>query len=249
VIEASAPTALIVGASSLLGRALAREFAACGWNILLSARDGEELRRVCADVAIRERVTVKTIIFDLADAPSLDAAAAALRQDIPRVIVFVSGASDGVSEAPYDPVAAERLLTVNYAGPTRLVAGLLPALQACPGATIAFVSSVAGDRGRSGNFVYGAAKAALNTYCQGLRALLAPSGVGVLTIKLGYMDTRLAYGIAPPALTCSPTYAANAIRRAIERRRLVVYVPGFWRFICFVVRVIPERIFIRLPIP
>jgi decaprenylphospho-beta-D-erythro-pentofuranosid-2-ulose 2-reductase len=247
---ANSQSILIIGASSMLGRALAHDYAASGWRIILAGRDADELQRVASDVAIRWHTTVDTIAVDFVDTVSVDAAAAdILRKGIPQVIIIVAGTTNGLAEAPYDPAIAQSLLAINYAGPTRLVGALLPALQAAPGSMIAFISSIAGDRGRRTNFVYGAAKAALNTYCQGLRALLAPNGVGVLTVKLGYMDTRLAYGIAPPAMTCSPNYAGKAIRRAIERRRMVVYVPGFWRWISFILRAIPERIFIRLPIP
>lgn len=241
---------LVIGATSLLGRALAGEYAGSGWRILLTGRGADELGRVASDVAIRARSIVDTIVMDLTDATSIDAAAdEILRKGVPNVIIVVAGSADGVSMAPYDSAIAQNLLAVNYAGPTRFVSALLPALQVAPGCMVAFVSSVAGDRGRRTNFAYGAAKAALNAYCQGLRALLAPNDVGVLTIKLGYMDTRLAYGMTPPMLTCSPSYAAKAICRSIERRRMVVYVPGFWRWIGFALRAIPERVFIRLPIP
>jgi decaprenylphospho-beta-D-erythro-pentofuranosid-2-ulose 2-reductase len=241
---------LIIGASSLLGRELARNYAASGWRVILAGRDADELGRVASDVAIRERAMVEVIAVDLADTVSIDAAALeVLRKGIPKVIIFVAGAANRLSEAPFDPKIAQSLLAANYVGPTRLVSVILPALRSAPGTMIAFVSSVAGDRGRRTNFIYGAAKAALNTYCQGLRALLVPNNVDILTIKLGYMDTRLSYGVAPPALTCSPAYAAKAIRRAIERRRMIVYVPSFWRWICFALRAIPEYLFIRLPIP
>jgi decaprenylphospho-beta-D-erythro-pentofuranosid-2-ulose 2-reductase len=247
---ATSKSVLIIGASSMLGRALAHDYAASGWRIMLAGRDAEELQRVASDVTIRGHTIVDRISLDLGDTVSVDVAATEiLRRGVPEVIIFVAGVANRLAEAPYDPVIAQSLLAVNYLGPTRLVGALLPALQAAPGSLIAFVSSVAGDRGRRTNFVYGAAKAALNTYCQGLRALLAPNGVGVLTIKLGYMDTRLAYGVAPPAITCSPSYAAKMIRRSIKRRRMVVYVPGFWRWICFFLCIIPEKIFIRLPIP
>jgi decaprenylphospho-beta-D-erythro-pentofuranosid-2-ulose 2-reductase len=243
-------SALIVGATSLLGRALAREYAMSGWHLLLAGRDADELGRVASDVAIRARSTVETVVMDLAEALSIDAAAVeVLRKGVPNVIIIVAGSVNGIGEAPYDPAIAQSLLAVNYAGPARFVGALLPALKSAPGSMVAFVSSIAGDRGRRTNFVYGAAKAALNAYCQGLRALLAANDVGVMTVKLGYMDTRLAYGAAPPALTCSPTYAARAIRRSIERRRMVIYVPGFWRWVGFALRAIPERVFIRLPIP
>ena len=243
-------TALILGASSMLGRALALEYAALGWRIVLCGRDVEELKRCAADLAIRTSAAVDTISVDLTDGPSIDKCAVEiLTKGLPRVTIFVAGAIDGAAEAPYDPVIMRNLHTINYMGVAHLVGALLPALKAASGSTIAFISSVAGDRGRRSNFVYGAAKAALNTYCQGLRALLPPNAVSILTVKLGYLDTRMAYGLAPSRLMCSPGYAAKVIRRSIERRRMVVYVPWFWHWICLVVRVIPERLFIRLPIP
>jgi len=243
-------TLLVIGATSLLARELAHSYAASGWRIILAGRDDDELKRVASDLSIRHLATVDTISVDLAEEASVDAAALqVLRGGIPQVIIFVAGVSDGSKEAPYNRSIAQNLLAVNYVGPTRLMNALLSGLKSAPGTIVAFVSSVAGDRGRRSNFIYGAAKAALNTYCQGLRALLAPDKVGVLTVKLGYMDTRLAYGAVAPILTCSPTYAAKAIRRAIERRRMVVYVPSFWRWICLALRAIPERLFIRLPMP
>lgn len=244
-----AQTALIVGATSMLGRELANEYAGSGWRVILAARDADELRRIASDVTIRRRASIDALVMDLADAASIDEAAVRLRDGTPQVIVIVAGVSIGSAEAPYDPGIAHNLLAVNYAGATRFIGALLPALKAAPGATVAFVSSVAGERGRKTNFVYGAAKAALNAYAQGLRALLAPHDVGVLTVKLGYMDTRLAYGVTPPLLTSSPAYVARAIRRAIDRRQMVIYVPWFWRWVALLLRAIPERLFIRLPIP
>ena len=231
----------------MLGRELARQYGASGWPIILAGRDAGELNAVASDVAIRTGTTVDTMALDFGDTASIDRAAAEITlRGVPQVTIVVAGLIDGFAEAPYDAAIARNLLTINYVGPTRLVGMLLPDLKAAPGSAIAFVSSVAGERGRRANFVYGAAKAALNTYCQGLRALLAPHQVSVLTVKLGFMDTRLAYGVAPRALTCSPGFAAKAIRRAIDRRSMVVYVPGFWRVICFALRLIPERAFIRL---
>lgn len=241
---------LIVGGTSMLGRELARQYGEEGCSVTLAARDSRELQAVAADVAIRTGASVTAMTIDLADPASIDAAATEIvRRHLLGIMIIVAGSIDGFAEAPYDAAIAQTLMTVNYIGPTRLLGALLPTLKAAPGSAIAFVSSVAGERGRRTNFMYGAAKAALSTYCQGLRALLAPYGVDVLTVKLGFMDTRLAYGAAPQALTCSPGFAARAIRRAIKRRGTIIYVPGFWRMICWILRLIPERIFIRIPIP
>jgi decaprenylphospho-beta-D-erythro-pentofuranosid-2-ulose 2-reductase len=229
---------------------MAQDYASDGWLAILAGRDASELQTVASDVAIRTGATVRTMRIELADPVSIDKAAAEVMRDgIPQVIIFVAGLIDGFADAPYDAAIAHNLLMVDYLGPTRFVGLLLPALKIAPGSAIAFVSSVAGERGRRTNFVYGAAKAALNTYCQGLRAMLVPYRVSVLTVKLGYMDTRLAYGVVPAVLTCSPRFAARAIRRAIDRRRMVIYVPGIWRLTSLALRLIPERLFIRLPLP
>ncbi len=248
--SSSERSVLVVGATSMLGREIAQQYAADGWRVLLAARDTEELRYVASDIAIRSGGKVENLHLDLADTTSIDQVAAKLRSEIvPQAIVFVAAISDASPAVPEDPALARSMIEVNYAGPTRLIGALLPTLRKAPETMIVLVSSVAGERGRRGNYVYGASKAALNTYAQGLRAALAPDGAGVLTVKLGYMDTRLAYGLTPPLLTCSPRYAARIIRRCADRRRMVIYVPFFWRWICLVLRAIPERLFIRLPIP
>jgi decaprenylphospho-beta-D-erythro-pentofuranosid-2-ulose 2-reductase len=112
---------------------------------------------------------------------------------------------------------------------------------------IAVISSVAGERGRPSNYHYGAAKAAVTAYCSGLRARLAPSGVQVLTILPGFVDTPMTQGLALPALLlATPEQVAADITRAIERRHNTLYTPWFWRPIMGLIRLIPERVFKRL---
>ena len=121
--------ALIIGASSMLGRELANGYAASGWRLILAGRDADELRRVASDVTIRHQAEVDTIALDLANSTSIDEAGVVIRQNgIPEVIIFVAGDSTGSAEAPFDPGIAQNLLAVNYAGPTRLIAALLPML-------------------------------------------------------------------------------------------------------------------------
>jgi short-subunit dehydrogenase len=241
---------LLIGGSSVIAHALARSYAADGWTVILAGRDKAELDTAAADVAIRHGTATRTLAFDAADAASIDAAAESLiAGSLPGDLVFVIGYSDGADRAAYDPLHAERIFAANYGAITRFVARLLPAIEASSGHRIVFVSSVAGDRGRKTNFVYGAAKAALNTYAQGLRALLLRRGTSVLTVKLGYVDTRLAYGKTPALMTCSPAYAARSIRKALARDAKVVYLPWIWRPIMTLLRHLPEAVFIRLPLP
>lgn len=242
---------LLIGGSSVIAQALARAYALDGWSVIFGGRNQRELDSSATDTAIRHGAATQTLRFDADDPSSVDTAAATLiaAARLPRDIVFVIGHSDGAERAPYDIVEAERIFAANYGAITRFLARLLPQIEAGGGHRIIFISSVAGDRGRKTNFVYGAAKAALNTYAQGLRAMLLPRGTHVLTIKLGYVDTRLAYEKTPALMTCSPAYAARSIRRALGRKAMVAYVPWIWRPIMTLLRHLPEAVFVRLPLP
>mgnify|MGYP002400030516 CR=1 FL=1 len=242
-------TALVVGGTSGLGRALAGQYAALGWRVVLAGRRPDRVAAVAADLRLRHRAEVREVVFDATD-PAAPARAAPeiLAGGAPDVAVFALG-DNGAPEAQLDPAEIARVHATNFGGAAALLAGLLPALRARRGASIAFLSSVAGDRGRRGNLVHGSAKAALDAYAQGLRALLHPEGISVTTVKLGWVDTRRAYGLAPPRLALGPERAARAVRRAVRRRRDVVYVPWPWRVAMLLLRAIPEPIFKRLPVP
>jgi NAD(P)-dependent dehydrogenase (short-subunit alcohol dehydrogenase family) len=244
-----ASTVLVVGGTSGLGRALAGQYAAEGWRVVLAGRRADRVAAAAADLRLRHGAEVREVVFDALD-PAAPARAAPeiLAGGPPDVALFALG-DNGAPGAHLDAAEIARVHAVNFGATAALLAHLLPALRGARGASIAFLSSVAGDRGRRGNFVYGSAKAALGAYAQGLRALLHPDGVSVTTVKLGYLDTRLSYGLAPARLAMSPGRAARAVRRAIRNRREVVYVPGPWRPVMLVLRAIPERIFKRLPIP
>lgn len=251
LIAESPKQLLLIGGSSVIAHAIALSYAADGWTVIFAGRDLAELKASASDVAIRHRTPTSTIKFDALNPESIDNAAAFLVAGgpLPQDMIFVIGYSDGADCAIYDAALADRILATNYVAITRFLSLMLPTIQAGVGHRIVFVSSVAGDRGRKTNFVYGAAKAALNTYAQGLRALLLPHDTSVLTIKLGYVDTRLAYGKTPAFLTSSPRYVALSIRRSIQRKSMVIYLPWIWRPIMTLLRILPESIFIRLPLP
>jgi len=239
---------LVVGATSAVAERLADLYAAEGARLILAAREPDALHAVAQDLRVRRGAEVEELVFDACQRSTVEVLAARLRQGAaPDVVVFALGAN-GRPDAADHIGEIERVTAANYGAIAHLGAALLPGLRAHPGASVAFLSSVAGDRGRKTNFVYGAAKAALNAYAQGLRGLLWP-GVAVTTVKLGYVDSRMSYGLAPPWATLDPADAARAIHRAIRRRRDVVYVPGWWRWIMLALRAIPEAIFKRLTIP
>jgi decaprenylphospho-beta-D-erythro-pentofuranosid-2-ulose 2-reductase len=137
-------------------------------------------------------------------------------------------------------------LEVNFTATVALLTLLANRLEAARHGCIAVITSVAGDRGRQSNYVYGAAKGGVDRFLEGLRNRLFRSGVAVITIKPGFVDTPMTAGLRKNALFASPRRVGRAIHRAIEARRSVVYVPWFWRPIMFLVTALPESIFRRL---
>jgi decaprenylphospho-beta-D-erythro-pentofuranosid-2-ulose 2-reductase len=244
-------TVLVLGATSGIARALCRLLAARGDRLVLAARDDKALATLAADLTIRSDARPETVAFD---ALELDGHAAFFA----RCLDAAGGTFDGVvvcfgtlpdQDAAYrDPDAARAALDVNLVAPVVLLDLAAVHLEERGHGWIAGISSVAGDRGRQSNFVYGSAKAGLSAYLSGLRNRLAAKGVHVLTVKPGFVDTAMTQGVVDPRspLLASPEKVARDIERAVRRRRDVLYTPWFWRFIMLVIRTIPEPIFKRM---
>lgn len=242
-------TWIILGASSAMARATARALAANGAGLLLAGRDAADLAAIAADCRLRGARFAEAVTFDARDAagfqPLLDRAAA--EEGILNAAVFV-GSMPAQAEVDADPALIGRVAAENFAGPAEFLHRLAPMLEARGGGTIVGVGSVAGDRGRLGNYAYGAAKAAFHTYLSGLRNRLGRAGVHVLTVKPGFVDTAMTWGLPGMFLVASPDAAARAILKAVRKRRNVIYVPFFWRWIMLIIRQVPEPIFKKLKI-
>ena len=148
-------------------------------------------------------------------------------------------------QAEADPAEARRILEINFTACVPLLDLLAQYLKKGAG-FLCVISSVAGDRGRQSNYHYGAAKAGLSAYLQGLRNRLHPAGVAVITVKPSFVDSRMTFGRKGLFLVASPEKVARRIYKSIGKCRNVVYLPGFWRPIMFLVRLIPEWLFKRL---
>jgi decaprenylphospho-beta-D-erythro-pentofuranosid-2-ulose 2-reductase len=243
-------TALIIGATSIIAQEAAKIYAEKGWSLILAGRDVEEMKIIGRDLQIRYGGFCRVVAFDAENkASAARAARAVLAKGCPDVVLFFHGIIGDGAEDALNEAGLRKVNDVTYASIPAFMSYILPEISEKNGAAIGFVSSVAGDRGRKTNLIYGAAKAALNVYAQGLRGALFERGVSVLTVKLGYVDTRLAFGLAPKLMTCSAAYAARAICRAIEKRKDVIYLPWFWRWVMLVLRLIPECLFKRLTLP
>lgn len=241
-----AETWLIVGAASSMARAFARLVAAEGANVLLAGRDTDDLERTAADLRARYRVAAQVVEFDArAPATHLPVAEAAAAQDgVLNAAVFVGSMLDQ-AEIDSVPDLASGIVADNLGGAVSLLHRLAPVLEARGEGVVIGVGSVAGDRGRLKNYVYGAAKAGFHTYLSGLRNRLGRSGVHVMTVKPGFVDTAMTWG-ERTVLASEPERAAADMLRAARQRRDVVYTPWFWRWVMLAVRAIPERVFKRL---
>ena len=231
---------LVLGATSSIAIATMRRLAG-NTHFMLVARNPDRLTAVAQDLLTRGALAAETWVMDLdntsAHKEMLAAAAERLgRIDLALIAYGVLG-DQRAAEADFEIAAA--ILHTNFTSTVSLLTWLGNYFQAQRGGTLAVISSVAGDRGRKSNYVYGASKGALNIFLEGLRNRIDRDGVQVLTIKPGFVATPMTAHVPQNALFASPDQVAHGILRAIERRRDVVYVPWFWAGIMLLVRAIP----------
>jgi NAD(P)-dependent dehydrogenase (short-subunit alcohol dehydrogenase family) len=240
-------TLLILGASSDMGRSAALRFAAAGWSLQLAGRDEQALARDAADLAARHQVSVTTHRLDILDTPSFGAFLDSLPL-LPDAVVSVIGLLGDVSVSATDPQDAMRVMRSNYEGPALLLGELGERMRKRGSGTLIGISSVAGDRGRASNYVYGSAKAGFTAFLSGLRNRLDRHGVRVVTILPGFVRTRMTADMKlPPLITGTADEVGNAIfEAATGQGGDVRYVRKVWWLIMTIIRNIPERIFKRL---
>ena len=239
---------LILGATSAMARGTAAAFAARGDSLYLAGRDTDELTRLATDLSVRFSVTTHHGVVDIANTASHSAfvkQAATALGGLDGVILAAGYMADQ-ADAATDFAIVERMVAVNYLG-AMSVLDQCAALMAAEGqGFIVGISSVAGDRGRQSNYYYGSAKAGLTAYLSGLRNRLSSQGVHVMTVKPGFVDTAMTYGLKGMFLVASPEDIGRAIVRAVENRRNTVYLPWFWRYIMLIIQHLPEFLFKRL---
>jgi decaprenylphospho-beta-D-erythro-pentofuranosid-2-ulose 2-reductase len=234
---------LILGAASGMARAIARSFAAEGHPIQLAARDVERLETDRDDLVTRYGVEVTLLEFDALDLDGHADFVAALPA-LPQVAVCAVGAMGTQEENAQDPVIGAAVMRANFEGPASILAHLANAMEARGSGTLVGISSVAGERGRASNYVYGSAKAGFTAFLSGLRNRLAKKGVHVVTVLPGFVATAMTEGMDLPArLTAEPEEVGAAVVKAVQKGRDVIYVRPIWRIVMAVIRNIPEPIF------
>jgi short-subunit dehydrogenase len=239
---------LIVGASSAIAEATARLFAARGDALFLAGRNAERLQAIAQDLKLRGAAQAHSFVLD---ARAFDRFPALLQAATERL-----GGLDGaliahgtLSDQAACQQSVDRLreeFDVNALSFMALCTDLANQFEAQGRGVIAVISSVAGDRGRQSNYVYGSAKAAVTAFTSGLRQRLYPKGVRVVTIKPGFVSTPMTAAFKKGALWAAPASVAADIVRAMDGGKAVIYTPWFWRPIMWIIRSVPESVFRRL---
>ena len=240
---------LVLGGSSAVARAFARVAAADGADTLLAGRDLEDLERTAADLRVRHGRLVEAMPFDATAYDGHAAFVEMARAKAKRLDVFLAfGLMPTQAAIESEPVLARRTVEANYLGAVSILLNLLPVLEAQGEGRVVVMSSVAGDRGRLKNYVYGSAKAGVTVFSQGFRARMLRAGISVTTVKAGFIDTAMTFGLPGLFLVATPEACARACLRFAKRGKESAYYPAFWRLIMAVIKAIPEPIFKRLSI-
>jgi NAD(P)-dependent dehydrogenase (short-subunit alcohol dehydrogenase family) len=239
---------LVLGGTSDIGRAVAQTFGQRGWSVALAGRDGTALAREAADIALRSGASVTTYVLDILDGAAFPAFVNGLPA-LPDVVVCVIGLLGDQARAESDIGYAANVMRSNYEGPALILGLFAERFLARGSGTIVGVSSVAGDRGRASNYVYGSAKAGFTAFLSGLRNRCARHGVHVVTVKPGFVRTRMTEGMKLPApLTVDPNFVGEKILAAVIGSDNTIYVSEKWRLIMAIIGAIPESMFKRMKI-
>lgn len=240
---------LIIGATSAIAHEVSRLFAAEGAQMLLVARNEARLRVNADDLLARGASEIEVFLLDANEFGRHPALMESIRNTFPEGLDYALvayGTLPNQAEVATDAVAAADAFTTNATSVIAILTHLAGLFEDQKHGAIAVISSVAGDRGRPSNYVYGAAKGAVSLFAQGLRARLSKQNVSVTTIKPGFVDTPMTAALPKNRLFSDPAEVGARIHKAMKKGQDVVYVPAFWRGVMGVIRAIPERVFKRL---
>lgn len=243
------PRAIVVGASSGIGAAIARRLASEGYLVAALARRTTELEELCQEIN-EQAGEVRAFPFphDVTNYEAVPELFQSLLRDLRRIdlVVYSAGAMDAVGLSEYNFAKDQRGVEVNLLGAMAWLGQAAALFETMHSGSIVGISSVAGDRGRVRNPAYNASKAGLDAYLEGLRNRLTKQGVHVLTVKPGFVQTDMLKGADRTFWVISPEQAADAVYKAIRGRKQLIYTPGQWRLMMFAIRNTPSFIFRRL---
>jgi len=233
---------LILGATSDMAMAIAEEFAKEGYDLKLAARDAKRLKSFVADKQARYGVSADLIEFDVQKD--------LIKDEIinnAHVVVTAIGYLGNQEAAVSNWAESQAIIDLNYTSIVRHLNQISRVFKERKSGVIVGISSVAGDRGRGSNFLYGSSKAAFTAYLSGLRNELFKAGVHVLTVKPGFVNTKMTSELnLPKKLTASPQQVAKGVFRAVRRRKNTLYVLPIWLLVMRIIKLIPEGVFKKM---
>ena len=237
---------VVLGAASEIARATALAFGRQGWDLHLAGRDAAALQKIAIDCALRTGRDVTWSHFEATDVPSHQAFWESVAAKAEGLLCAIGLLGDQ-HRAEHDPSLSQDILQANFTGLAPVLFLAAATFEERGRGLIIGLSSVAGDRGRGSNYLYGSAKAGLSTFLSGLRNRLAAKGVHVITVKPGFVATSMTDGLnLPPQLTATSEQVAADIVAAVNKKRNIVYTLWFWRWIMWIIKHIPEGIFKKL---
>lgn len=238
-------TILILGSGSDIAKAIARKFARQHYSVQLAGRNAEQMERLKKDLEARFDTNVSCHLFDAEDFGAHASFISSLPR-LPEIVVYSAGSMSEQTEAQHNWEKAKSMIDVNYAGAMSILNQFALIFDERKSGCIIGISSVAGDRGRGSNYIYGSTKAAFTAYLSGLRNELFKKNVQVITVKPGFVYTKMTHEISlPPKLTARPEQVADKIYAAVLKKKETIYVKPLWKWIMQIIKIIPEPVFKR----
>ena len=239
-------TLLVLGAKSDIGIAVAHKFAREGFDIQLAARNAISLEQECSDIKMRYNVKTSFHEFNALDFNSHEKLISSLPY-LPTVAISTVGYLGTQKTGEKDIKKIIEIIRINYEGVAGMFEIIANHFEKRGTGTLIGISSVAGDRGKASNYLYGSAKAGLTCYLSGLRNRLYPYGVEVITVKPGYVETKMTSNMKlPKLLTTTPRVVADYIYKAYKNKKKIIYITPIWKYIMKIIEYIPEIIFMKL---
>ena len=239
-------TVLILGGNSDVGKSLAKDFSKLGSNLILTTRKKDQLNFLRSDLEIRYEISCDIKLFDVLDFKSHKSFYKNLKTK-PDIVITCIGYLDNQGDSQNDFEESLRSIQSNFTGLVSILNIISNDFEKKGSGVIVGVSSVAGDRGRGSNYIYGSSKAAFTSYLSGLRNRLHALGVPVITIKPGFIKTKMTSHLdLPKLLTASTDEISKDILNSIKKGKSIIYTKWFWKWIMLIIKLIPERIFKKL---
>ena len=239
---------LIVGAESDIAKAIAKQYVKNGFDLYLAARYKDELDYFSKDLMVRSQRNIKLLEINILDSDSHQRFYDQLEEK-PLGVICTVGYLGDQHNAQHNLLESKKIIDTNYTGIVSLFNIIANDFEKRKHGFMVAISSVAGDRGRKSNYIYGSAKAGLTAYLSGLRNRLFKTGVHVLTVKPGFVNTKMTKGMnLPSILTAQPNEIATAVFKAVEKKKNTIYIKPIWWLIMKIIKTLPEWKFKRMDI-